>query len=124
MQKFLTSSISVRVLHSHAPPQFLNHLNFERHDQYDQTWIHAESLLLGASERSSTGHPRRVCALSLYCFVIVRCSRHVSSEQNSGAIRLYDGRGDGNPLETVEKLHRFPIHLMTVRLSQSLAIIA
>ncbi|KAH9065510.1 hypothetical protein EDB87DRAFT_1679972 [Lactarius vividus] len=35
------------------------------------------------------------------------------SEQNSGTIRLYDGRGDGQPLETVEKLHRFPIHLMT-----------
>ncbi|KAI9465600.1 hypothetical protein BJY52DRAFT_1245051 [Lactarius psammicola] len=35
------------------------------------------------------------------------------SEQNSGTIRLYDGRGDGKPLETLEKLHRFPIHLMT-----------
>ncbi|KAN0123309.1 hypothetical protein V8E52_002641 [Russula decolorans] len=35
------------------------------------------------------------------------------SEQNSGTIRLYDGRGDGKPLETVEKLHRFPVHLMT-----------
>jgi hypothetical protein len=41
----------------------------------------------------------------------------ISSEQNSGSIRLYDGRGDGKPLETVEKLHRFPVHLMTVRFS-------
>jgi len=35
------------------------------------------------------------------------------SEHNSGTIRLYDGRGDGKPLETVETLHRFPVHLMT-----------
>jgi peptidylprolyl isomerase domain and WD repeat-containing protein 1 len=38
-----------------------------------------------------------------------------SSEQHSGTIRLYDGRGDGKPLETVETLHRFPVHIMTVR---------
>lgn len=31
------------------------------------------------------------------------------SEQNSGTIRLYDGHGDGQTLETVEKPHRFPI---------------
>ncbi len=51
--------------------------------------------------------------------VLPLCDTHdmFSSEQNSGTIRLYDGRGDGNPLETVEKLHRFPIHLMTVRLA-------
>ena len=104
--------------------QFLKRPGLERHDQHDQTRIHAESLLLGPSERPSTGHPRCVCALSLYCFVIVRCSRHVSSEQNSGAIRLYDGRGDEKPLETVEKVHRFPIHLMTVCLSVSLVIAA
>jgi hypothetical protein len=46
----------------------------------------------------------------------------ISSEQNSGTIRLYDGRGDGEPLETVEKLHRFPVHLMTVRFLLSLVV--
>jgi hypothetical protein len=105
--------------------QFLKRPGLERHDQHDQTRIHAESLLLGASERPSTGHPRRVCAFVLvFALPFVRCSRHVSSEQNSGAIRLYDGRGDEKPLETVEKLHRFPIHLMTVCLSVSLVIAA
>ncbi|KAL4069951.1 hypothetical protein V8B97DRAFT_2104546 [Scleroderma yunnanense] len=34
------------------------------------------------------------------------------SEQGSGVIRIYDARGDGNPLLTVDKLHRYPVHLM------------
>ncbi|PIL22477.1 hypothetical protein GSI_15165 [Ganoderma sinense ZZ0214-1] len=34
------------------------------------------------------------------------------SERGTSIIRLYDGRGDGKPLETIEKLHRFPVHLM------------
>jgi peptidylprolyl isomerase domain and WD repeat-containing protein 1 len=37
-----------------------------------------------------------------------------SSEEGTGVIRLYDGRGDDKPLETIENLHRFPVHLMTV----------
>ncbi|KAI0823930.1 peptidyl-prolyl cis-trans isomerase [Trametes gibbosa] len=35
------------------------------------------------------------------------------SERTTGIIRLYDARGDGKPLETIEKLHRFPVHIMT-----------
>ncbi|PCH40031.1 peptidyl-prolyl cis-trans isomerase [Wolfiporia cocos MD-104 SS10] len=35
------------------------------------------------------------------------------SERETGTIRLYDGRGNGQPLETVDKLHRFPVHIMT-----------
>ncbi|KAJ7863081.1 hypothetical protein B0H14DRAFT_2739235 [Mycena olivaceomarginata] len=35
------------------------------------------------------------------------------SEEGTGVIRLYDGRGDDKPLETIENLHRFPVHLMT-----------
>ncbi|KAI0769008.1 peptidyl-prolyl cis-trans isomerase [Trametes elegans] len=35
------------------------------------------------------------------------------SERKTGTIRLYDGRGDGKPLETIAKLHRFPVHIMT-----------
>ena len=72
-------------------------------------------MLLGASERPSAGHPRRVYTPLL----LPRQNAHENSlfrsEQITGIIRLYDGRGDGNPLETVEKLHRFPVHLMTVR---------
>ena len=37
-----------------------------------------------------------------------------SSEANSGVIRIYDGRGDDKPLLTIDKVHRFPVHLMTV----------
>ncbi|EMD39875.1 hypothetical protein CERSUDRAFT_112125 [Gelatoporia subvermispora B] len=35
------------------------------------------------------------------------------SEKNTGTIRLYDGRGNDQPLETIDKLHRFPVHIMT-----------
>lgn len=31
-------------------------------------------------------------------------------------MRLYDGRGNDTPLLTIEKLHRFPVHLMAVSL--------
>lgn len=65
-----------------------------------------------------------MCALSLsfaYCWGALLMTP-ISSEQNSGTIRLYDGRGDGKPLETVEKLHRFPVHLMTVRFLLALVV--
>ncbi|KAJ3539228.1 hypothetical protein NM688_g6396 [Phlebia brevispora] len=35
------------------------------------------------------------------------------SEQGTGVIRLYDARGNGEPLETIDKLHRAPVHVMT-----------
>ncbi|KAK7056845.1 Peptidyl-prolyl cis-trans isomerase cyp15 [Paramarasmius palmivorus] len=35
------------------------------------------------------------------------------SDASSGTIRLYDGRGNDTPLETVQSLHRFPVHIMT-----------
>ncbi|KAF9241111.1 hypothetical protein BU15DRAFT_45146 [Melanogaster broomeanus] len=34
------------------------------------------------------------------------------SEQSTGVIRIYDGRGDDKPLFVVDKLHRSPVHLM------------
>ncbi|THV00820.1 peptidyl-prolyl cis-trans isomerase [Dendrothele bispora CBS 962.96] len=34
------------------------------------------------------------------------------SDAASGTIRLYDSRGTDTPLETVDSLHRFPVHLM------------
>ncbi|KAJ7212087.1 hypothetical protein GGX14DRAFT_621669 [Mycena pura] len=35
------------------------------------------------------------------------------SDTATGVIRIYDGRGGDTPLETIESLHRFPVHLMT-----------
>ncbi|KAL5482454.1 CYP15 [Sanghuangporus weigelae] len=35
------------------------------------------------------------------------------SESNSGAIHIYDSRGDEKPLLVVDKVHRSPVHLMT-----------
>ncbi|KAI0050418.1 peptidyl-prolyl cis-trans isomerase [Auriscalpium vulgare] len=35
------------------------------------------------------------------------------SEQNTGIIRLYDGRGGDMHLEKLDQLHRSPVHLMT-----------
>lgn len=36
------------------------------------------------------------------------------SDVASPTIRIYDGRGDGQPLFTLDKLHRAPVHLMAV----------
>ncbi|CCO29142.1 peptidylprolyl isomerase domain and WD repeat-containing protein 1 [Rhizoctonia solani AG-1 IB] len=36
-----------------------------------------------------------------------------SSDEKSSTIRIYDGRGDGTPLQTISSLHRAPVHLMT-----------
>ncbi|TFK24943.1 peptidyl-prolyl cis-trans isomerase [Coprinopsis marcescibilis] len=35
------------------------------------------------------------------------------SDASSGTIRLYDGRGNETPLETIDSVHRFPVHIMT-----------
>ncbi|KAG7445741.1 peptidyl-prolyl cis-trans isomerase [Guyanagaster necrorhizus] len=35
------------------------------------------------------------------------------SDSTSGTIKLYEGRGNDTPLETIECLHRFPVHGMT-----------
>ncbi|KAF6755822.1 peptidyl-prolyl cis-trans isomerase [Ephemerocybe angulata] len=35
------------------------------------------------------------------------------SDAASGVIRLYDGRGQGTPLQTIDSVHRFPVHVMT-----------
>ncbi|KAJ7044161.1 hypothetical protein C8F04DRAFT_691246 [Mycena alexandri] len=35
------------------------------------------------------------------------------SDVATGMIRLYDGRGGDTPLEKIENLHRFPVHVMT-----------
>lgn len=46
--------------------------------------------------------------LSIYLTVLKR------SEQTTGVIRIYDGRGDDKPLLTIDKVHRAPVHVMTV----------
>lgn len=43
------------------------------------------------------------------------------SDMNSSMIRLYDGRGDGKPLYELDKIHRGPVHAMSVCLSHSQA---
>ncbi|KAG5636191.1 hypothetical protein H0H81_008897 [Sphagnurus paluster] len=35
------------------------------------------------------------------------------SDSKTGTIRIYDGRGNDKPMETIETLHRFPVHIMT-----------
>ncbi|KAF4617288.1 hypothetical protein D9613_006113 [Agrocybe pediades] len=35
------------------------------------------------------------------------------ADSSSGVIRLYDGRGSDKPLETIDSVHRFPVHVMT-----------
>ena len=68
-------------------------------------WVHKRGQALGV--------------LAMYVFSLsflqTRFLYSCSSEHGTGTIRLYDGRGDGKPLEIIEKLHRFPVHLMTVR---------
>ena len=39
----------------------------------------------------------------------------LSADASSGVIRLYDGRGGDQLLETIDNIHRFPVHIMTVR---------
>ncbi|OAX37556.1 hypothetical protein K503DRAFT_226461 [Rhizopogon vinicolor AM-OR11-026] len=42
------------------------------------------------------------------------------SEQGTDTIRLYDGRGSDTPLLTIDKLHRFPLHIATCYLVSTL----
>ncbi|CAE6415765.1 unnamed protein product [Rhizoctonia solani] len=46
------------------------------------------------------------------CWVHKRGQAQASDEKSS-TIRIYDGRGDGTPLQTISSLHRAPVHLMT-----------
>lgn len=85
VQKVSTSPISVCVLHTQYTSKILTYLNLKRHDQHDQTRIHTKSLLLGASEKSSAGHPCRVCAHSFARYLAVaavKCTNNVSSVRN------------------------------------------
>lgn len=86
----------------------------ERYDQYAKVRLYPLCLLLGSWERSGAGFARSVSApedLVLPLFTPKIASR---SDRNSGTIRIYDGRGDGKPLSVVDKVHRAPVHLMTV----------
>lgn len=39
------------------------------------------------------------------------------SDVSSPTIRIYDGRGDGQALHELTKIHRAPVHLMAVSLA-------
>lgn len=64
------------------------------------------------------GQAQGLLAMYVYSVQVFRLQPHLlrSSDKNSGVIRLYDGRGNGEPLETIDKLHRSPVHVMTVRM--------
>ena len=78
---------------------------------------------LGFTPRACCWVHRREQAQGLLAMSVVKrcafdhlaCLQHSRSEHNSGTIRLYDGRGGDTPLETTTKLHRYPVHVMTVR---------
>lgn len=53
-------------------------------------------------------YPLNFNLLSIYLTILKR------SEQTTGVIRIYDGRGDDKPLLTIDKVHRAPVHVMTV----------
>ncbi|TEB40067.1 peptidyl-prolyl cis-trans isomerase [Coprinellus micaceus] len=49
----------------------------------------------------------------LACCWVHKSGEAQSSDAASGVIRLYDGRGHGTPLQVVDSVHRFPVHVMT-----------
>lgn len=92
--------------------------NWKRHDKHAKAWLRATCMLLGAQAWSGS---RAASSVSFWVFfrVVLFLLLRGSSEKNSGVIRIYDGRGDEKPLVTIEKLHRSPVHLMTVCLVPS-----
>lgn len=87
--------------------------SWKRHDKHAQVWLRAACMLLGAQAWSGS---RAASSVSLWVFsrVLISLTLGCSSEQNTGVIRIYDGRGDDKPLVSIEKLHRSPVHLMAV----------
>jgi hypothetical protein len=75
-------------------------------------------MLLGSPARTSTRIVGSVSAV-FTSMIHVSYPGALRSDAVTGTIRLYDGRGDDKPLETIEELHRFPVHLMTVRIRTS-----
>lgn len=71
-------------------------------------------MLLGSPQRHSPGSPGGVSVPIDLFRQLVAHSDH-SSDSTSGVIRFYDGRGDGTAIDTVDTLHKFPVHLMAVR---------
>ena len=54
-------------------------------------------------------------ALLAVCVASPRRFSSRSAEAGSNVIRIYDGRGDGTPLGTADKVHRSPVELISVR---------
>ena len=114
-QRYSMSSTLVRVVRLHQ--DICVDANWKRHDKHAQAWFRATCMLLGAQAWSGSRAASSVslCILASSCCLLLGCS----SERNSGVIRIYDGRGDEKPLVSIEKLHRSPVHLMTVCLVPS-----
>lgn len=55
-----------------------------------------------------------VCVKCLYFPFYIYLPFTHRSDSASGQIRVYDGRGDDKPLFVVDKVHRAPVHIMTV----------
>ena len=68
-------------------------------------------MLLGTQTGAS---PRPARYVSLRVLYQITSNKIYSSEQETGTIRLYDGRGNDTPLLTIDQLHRSPVHVMTV----------
>lgn len=92
-----------------------------RHDQHPQASLLSSSLLLGARKgrrENAVGDVR-----FLFCFLAAPLKLTLpllanSTDFDSSAIRIYDGRGDGTPLHTLATLHRQSVHLMAVSLDE------
>lgn len=46
------------------------------------------------------------------------------SDKESCKIYVYDGRGDGKPLQTLEKIHKNPVHLIKYNVKYEVALSA
>lgn len=97
-----------------------------RHDQHPQTALRAKGGLLDPRTQRGKDTSRNVRTNSWLGQAELRrpnCSSELtlllallrfSSDFDSAAIRIYDGRGDGKPLHTLTALHRSSVHLMAV----------
>lgn len=92
----------VTVIHTNI---FLDMINIIKlgHTPHGCCWVHRRGQAQGL--------------LAVYVILLLYKSMKfilLRSDSQSGVIRIYDGRGSGTPLETIDKLHRLPVHVMAV----------
>jgi hypothetical protein len=98
----LVCSGRVTVIHANI---FLDMINIIKlgHTPHGCCWVHRRGQAQGL--------------LAVYVVLLLYKSMKLMllrSDSQSGVIRIYDGRGSSTPLETIDKLHRFPVHVMAV----------